>query len=494
MKQKQWNDALNRIDPTLVEEYVEQEMLLAKRKQQRRRRTRLASLIAAILTFSVALTSGVIWASNRSKDPSSTTGNENPPTVSGSFCGFPDLQKEVEGIGSNRPQYVGDFSLPSARDDNEKQLSFAGISVLARCQEILPDTYVFYDDSEQTEFRLLRMETVELLGGLKMTEEFYYIIPVEYMTDYSLYHTFLICNMAQYSYEYFVLHNVTQDHAQRFHSVLFGYLNISFRDLGPYFLAFDENGNFDVSLWTSTESWEKETKTAREWNPDLTTLDSWKSHYYLDFLKEFEVNLLKEHMTEDEKKMLAYYTSEENGLFVPSYYGWHLYLSPKVQIHFTRYIDGYPTNEINTIYGNKSNTLYIRTSFTQDDLQRLPDLDAAMAQVMQSFQSGQILPPHIEPYAEIMELKDYSIRGWYAKTSKTVLGIVCVRFLFETEERSYVDDAYFIMEYGSDTCTQIDRDELLRRMSGYNTTGIYQGLYDECGMIIKQPSKEDYSR
>ncbi len=78
---------------------------------------------------------------------------------------------------SDGPKYYGsEFSVGSTSSSSGDP-NTSGISVIARLKETLPDTYTFFDDWSQNEFRLLKMETVTLLNGIEMTDEFYYIDP-----------------------------------------------------------------------------------------------------------------------------------------------------------------------------------------------------------------------------------------------------------------------------------------------------------------------------
>lgn len=86
MKQEQWNEALNHIDISLIEEYVEQDERLDVKKdvstvrhgQNSRapfKKKRLLSLIAAILIFGVVLSLSMMWIADRD-DP---FGDETTP-------------------------------------------------------------------------------------------------------------------------------------------------------------------------------------------------------------------------------------------------------------------------------------------------------------------------------------------------------------------------------------------------------------------------------
>ena len=150
-----------------------------------------------------------------------------------------------------------------------------GISVVARFIEALPDTYTFFDDWVQTEFRLIRMETVSIITGTEMADEFYFIVPVAFMTDFSVYDSFVISHMGQFEYEFSVLYNVTKHCAESMNTVIFGASVDGYGSLGTRFMAFDQNDMLDLRLWSSTEAWHSVTK-------------SWIEHGYYDsyFTKE----------------------------------------------------------------------------------------------------------------------------------------------------------------------------------------------------------------
>ena len=46
-----------------------------------------------------------------------------------------------------------------------------------------------------------------------------------------------------------------------------------------------------------------------------------------------------------------------------------------------------------------------------------------------------------------------------------------------------MDDAYYIIEYGSDVCKPIERDALLEKIGEYEKTYIYRGKYDGNGKV-----------
>ena len=66
-----------------------------------------------------------------------------------------------------------------------------------------------------------------------------------------------------------------------------------------------------------------------------------------------------------------------------------------------------------------------------------------------------------------------------------VIGIIRVTWCFYSGLADvYYDDAYFVIEYGSDTCTQISRDVLVQRLGNYEKAFIFMGEYNENGKIL----------
>ena len=366
---------------------------------------------------------------------------------------------------SSAPQYYG--SDKSESGGASAEINTEGISVTAQLAEILPDTYVFYDDWNQTEFQLLKMKTVKLLKGKKMTDVFYYIVPVQFMRDYTVFDKFVIVNMGQYGYEHSVLYNKTQNRAEQLDIVLMGYGNIHFDRMDGFFMAFDENGNF-------------------VWSPSEWTNDQYANGYTLEQAEEEHsyangdryIHTL-ESVSGEAADALEYIKSFENGLYIPDGDGWKAAYSPEVQLVFRRYINGFATNEGGKIYSDSVN--WSKARFTQEDENALPDLTSAYAAVKNAFENGDILPPHLQSY-EDMENTTHGIFGWYAKTEDGIIGVVRVTWRYRSNTySSYFDDAYYIIEYGSNECKAIERDLLLEKLGQYEKDYIYTGKYDEYG-------------
>ena len=357
-------------------------------------------------------------------------------------------------------------------------LATYGFSLTVEFVEALPDTYTLFQDWEQREYKLLKMRTVKMFIGEKMFEEFYYMMPIEFMTDFSLYDRFIIIDMSQSSYEYSVMYNKTQGKAEQLNLARFE------SNLGENFMAFYKNGKFAEELWQSNDAWKKET----EYGVSVATLKEGERKL-AKMSNEFGYSIYAHSLSGisgEAVETLEYIKSFENGIFVPVSSRVHV-LSPEVQFHARRYINGFATNETVSIWdkewkgGDEYSYEFSKAHFSEEDLKALPDLRAAITTVADAYDNGEIHPPHIEDY-EKLRLASHGIFGWYAKTESGVIGIVRVTWRFYTEKHEdYCDDAYYIIEYGSDTCKDIDRDALLELLGDCEITYIYTGKYNEQG-------------
>ena len=433
--------------------------------------------IGAIAVFCL-LTLGIILVLP-SCTGSETTTDSGVTTVTMEVLNRPSIPIVNIHEPSGAPKYYGDRwsnNTPSSVFIDDYML---GVCVTAQSEEVLPDTYVLYDEWAQTEYRLLRLKTVKLLKGLGMTEEFYYMLPAQYMTDFSIFDYLMFENMAQIGHEYSVVFNKTQDKAEQLDLVLFD----------SYYIwecmAFDASGNFDARLWNANDAWIMATKSATAYDT-LAQAELAIEQKFSEWDVEFYVNVLGDVSGEAATAFEAI-KSMENGLFIPSsavqdcYSGW-------INLYTVRYINGFSTNEGFTLSRwNGDNYSYTKARFSEDDMSRLPDLTSAYEAVIDALESGLITPPHFT-HQEKANSSSSSVYGWYAKTENGVVGIIRVSWRYYSRSSSnsntYYDDMYYIIEYGSDECKALSRDALLVLLGEYEATNIYTGGYNEYGKYM----------
>ena len=388
-----------------------------------------------------------------------------------------------EKISSSAPMYYGD-ERSAGSHESQMEVNPFGLSVTAKLIETLPDTYTFFTDWNQKEYRLLRMSTVSLLKGVEMTDEFYYMIPVDFMTDFSRFNQFVIMDMAQFAYEYSVLFNKTQGKAEQLTLVLFGYGVYGYDSMGEKFMAFNNDGTFDETLWKSNSLWTSQTEHAQV-PEDIITAEN-RARQDINGA-DLYVHLLKD-ITGKAAERLSEIKSFDNGVFVPAISPMVLCHSPEVQFHAVRYINGFATNEKISIWckewdGGEDDTFAeTKAHFTEDDLKNLPDLPSAIATIAQEFDKGNITPPHIAKAGEL-DLWTHGIFGWYAKTKDGIVGVVRVTWQYRSGQ---MDDSYYIVDKNSDGVMSIDRDDLLEKLGEYEATYIFDGSYDKNGKILAE--------
>ena len=477
MKENEFLDGVSNIEPDVVERFISMDNKLQKKSNKSKSKGIWLRFAAIAACFAIILSALILVPMLREDDP----GVIAPPDD--------NIRPNIPIVNiqapSSAPQYYGsEASVNSSSSLEQADIIQSGISVTARFVKALPDTYTFFDDWRQVEFRLIMMEVITVLEGADVPSKFWFIVPDRYMTDYSIYDKLVFIDIAQYGYEYSLVYNKTKGCAEQLGTVLFGYMNTQFSSLGINVTAFGSDDLFDMRLWNSTEGWVTSTHytvayLGTEYFQNYTLQDAeeearnsghGEDYYYVHYLAD---------VNGEATEALDYIKSFENGIYVTSSSGQTLFYYPEVQLGFRRYINGFATNESGMIYADSVNWSTAR--FSKEDEKMLPDLYSAFESVKTALNSGSVTPPHFNNQEKLKNTTN-GVFGWYAKTENGILGIVRVTWCFCTEKHKlYYDDAYYIIEYGSNECKAIARDALIELLSDYETTYIYTGEYNEYG-------------
>jgi hypothetical protein len=452
MREQEFLDAVSHIEADVVESFVAMDARLQRKAGRSKARIIWTRIGAVAACFAVLIGGVKLFFRQQHLTPAIPIVNVQSTSGAPLYYGS---KASVGGSGS------------------AGEVSTIGLTVKAQLIEALPDTYTFFDDWKQQEYRLLRMKTQKLLQGGEMTEEFYYLVPVEFMTDFSRFDCFVIRDMAQITYEYGIMYNKTQGTAEQLNLVIFGYHVYKYDELGEQMMAYNDIGVFDQRLWNANDLWKLVTEDAH----GIATLSAAELLLQNDERhRDRYVHLLKD-VSKESADMIAYARSFDNGFYIPAFSSTTLSHSPEVQLRTVRYINGFATNEY--IHVLSDSYEWTKARFEEQDMDDLPDLFSALTAVASAYEAGEITPPHIRNHAKL-KLSSYGIFGWYAKTEDGVIGVVRVTWSYY---KGYMDDAYFIIESGSDQCRPIDRNALLRRIGSYETTYIYDGAYNHNGKI-----------
>ncbi|MBP3332943.1 MAG: hypothetical protein J6M35_02750, partial [Clostridia bacterium] len=245
MKENEFLDGVSNIESDVVERFVSMDNQLQKKASKPKSKNVWLRFGAIAACFLVIVSAVIVVPMLREDDPGVIPRPDNRPNI-------PIINGQIP---SSAPHYHGNQSSSGTSGEGQMEVDPTGLSVTAKVVEALPDVYTFFDDWNQDEFRLLRMQTIKLLRGQEMVEEFYYLIPIGFSTDFSIFDSFVINNMAQFSYEQTVMYNKTQGKAEQLNLVVFGYRVYGYTLMGENFMAFDANGRFDERLWTSNAAW-----------------------------------------------------------------------------------------------------------------------------------------------------------------------------------------------------------------------------------------------
>ncbi len=403
---------------------------------------------------------------------------------------FPNSQliQMAQRVEVNEPSQgfvsIGDDGSSGSSGGSQAMLNTTGISVQAKALSILPDVYM----RQNTECILIHMKTLKAYNTGGMVDEFYYMLPVEYKTDFMKYDVLVIKDMCQYSYDYHVFYNQAKKCYEVVTLPIFG----SWHNYGIYhgFWAFTD-GKFDVSLWESNATWADNFKTDLERYYNVyapyrivtadTTIEQLENSVSLRNNTEYKsYNSLT---SEEAIKALQHIAPFKNGIYLTGL-GQHNRLSPDVQSTHTRWINGYPTNEYVRFSGEYIK--FSQASFTEEDILRLPDLASGLLAVENAYNAGLITPPHIIDW-EQCSLKSLKIIGRYVKANGQVYGMITVQWRYNNSNvinsDGLMDDKYYIIQYGSDVVESIDRDSLLELVG--TDSGVYAGEYDNLGKVYQ---------
>ena len=429
-------------------------------------------------------------------DPAGTTeGTEKPPVL--------PPNDRVQINDSRFPVTFGNVQGTLAPSSSaQSSISGDGLAVSVKPLQLLEDTYYFYDDQRKSEFRLLLVETQSLLRGSHVVDYFYVQVSPEYAVDFTEYDTLVFLDLWQRGYEGNLVCNVTDNCLEILDYCVLAH---SFAFYCEDTIAFSD-GVFDESLWTVNDAWAEDTEYVRN------NLDELSNRIYVGrgwTLEQTETKI-REHAknysshnafslydleSEEAQQAWEYVKNTENGLFVLS--SADITFRAEIRAYYTRYIDGFETNERYVIYSDRAS--HSTAVFTAEDIEKMPDLYSAIHAVNENVESGHIAPPHIsKETVASADRVNTGVFGWYVKcTDGKVYGVIRVSYKVRAQNyQNFYDDAYYLVEYGAQTCEPIERDELMARLGmkkpQINTVyeiyrnNIYVGEYNENGMDLSR--------
>ncbi len=486
MKKQEWNEALNHLDPSLVQSYVAQKDKIRKNNRQKSLLLRIGALAAclAIIVSSVIIIPTLMREDpiSPSKRPTHTpiyfNALESPKALTGSNLAFIHSSSSGGGPGSPVPPAFG-FGFFTGFDT---------FIVKARVVENYPDQYYKLEGSPEwkpTAYRLIRMECLDVLWGENLPSQFFYMIPDSLYVDMSKYDSLLI-KMDQFCTADYIIKNGTQNQLEALDVPLFTDPNRN-PEFG-HIIAFSD-GVFDEDLWKSPNwvfgyQFGEYCLDEPDKHPDLLVSRGATEEgvianvlaylekqlaYYGEVAPPTLIELVA--TTQEAQDALEYVKPFANGVFVQTYL-W------KTQVVFTRYINGCQTDETVSIDLKEGKATYSDVRYTPEDLSKLENISLYLAQMAEEYARELPNPPHTNPNGK--KLISLSLHAWYIKKNGKIYGVIKTTWIYwRYDSRGrydvrYYDDAYILYDMSRATSQEISREMMELRFGPRNLSLYYK--------------------
>ena len=483
MKKKEWNEGLNYLDPDLIEKHIEQkERLRQKNKKPKSIWLRFGAIAACfVLVLSAVIIVTMLRENNQGIVPPSN--NNHTPIIF-------DATVSPEQLNGNNLEFIVGSSVAISGGESAAPPEFQfshGIAVKAKVVKNHPDKYYKLDVSSDyypTAYRLIQMETIEVISGENVPQYFLYLIPEKVYVDMSVYDSLLI-SMSQIGFENYVLKNATQNRMESFELLIFADYQYN-PELGNI-IAFTD-GIFDESLWQN-ETWLFGYQFARYYldNPEhsdlvvsrgdseSTVISAIKARYPVDYRGPYVITL--NFNTQEAKDAIEYVKPFANGVFSQTYLPYN-----ENELVFRRYINGCQTEETIKIDLDTEKVTYSEVRYTKEDMEQIENISAYLSQKASEYAEQLPTPPHTDP--EEKELLCLNLYAWYAKVDGKLYGVIKTAWRYQEEDNyflQYYDASYVLYDMSAGTATNISRDDLVPIIG---TRNVYMGEY---GKGIEMP-------
>lgn len=491
MKEDEFLDGVSNIESDVIERFVLMDnMFQMKANKSKRVWLRLGALAACLAIIAGAI---FVLPMLRGDDPGEIPGTGttddpgivSPPNNNNYTPIIFDATASPEQLSGNSLEFiVGTSTSPqSGADAAPPKFEFSGgIAVKAKVVKNYPDKYYKLDISSAYRpeaYRLIQMETLEVISGNNVPQYFLYLIPDYVYVDMSIYDSLLI-SMSQLGVENYVLRNGTQNKVESFELLVFADKQDN-PELGNI-IAFSD-GIFDESLWQNY-TWLYGYQFARYYldNPEYgdlvvargdsesTVISAIKKQYEEWYGGSYQVPSVKtlNFTTQAAKDAIEYVKPFVNGVFSQWY-------SQNGELIFRRYINGCQTEETIRIDLLTEEVTYSEVRYTKDDMEQMENISAHLAEKATEYAQQLPNPPHTNP--EGKELLCLNLYAWYVKVDEKMYGVIKTAWRYEENDNyfiQYYDDAYVLYDMSASTATDISRDDLVKIVG---TRNVYMGEY-----------------
>lgn len=495
MKKKEWNEGLDHLDPDLVERYVSHKERLAQDQKKHKdiwlRIGALAACFVLILSSAIVI-APMLRGSGQGGGSTDVPGNVVPPSNDHAPIIF-DATVSPESLSGSSFEFIVGSSVLLDDGIRAEPPSFDfidGIVVKAKVVKNYPDKYYKLDvDSKNAPraYRLIEMETLEVINGENVPKYFLYLIRDYIYVDMSVYDSLLI-SMTQRGVENYVLKNGSQNRMEYFELPVFAD-TYDTPELGNI-VAFSD-GIFDESLWQN-ETWIYGYQFAKGIldnpqpnRPFFVARGDSESTVISAIKKKFEKwqedtyqapsVMTLDLKTQAAKEAFEYVKPFANGVFSQTCYN-------NGRLVFRRYINGCQTEETVSINLLTGEVNYSDVRYTKEDMTHMENISAHISEMASEYAEKLPIPPHTD--LEGKTLLGLNLYGWYVKIDGKLYGVVKTAWKYQDEDTWYVqyyDESYVLYDMSSSSATDISRDDLIDIVG---TRNIYLGEY---GVAMEMP-------
>ncbi|MBQ5762289.1 MAG: hypothetical protein IIW02_05710 [Clostridia bacterium] len=492
MKENEFLDGVSNIESDVVERFVSMDNKLQKKAYKPKSKGIWLRFGAIAACFLLIVSAAIVVPMLREEDPGVIPG---PGTTDNPVVNHPnyipiifDATVSPEQLNGNSLEFIVGSSVSISGGENTAPPSFEfsyGIAVKAKVVKNHPDKYYKLDTSSEfrpTAYRLIQMETIEVINGINVPQYFLYLIPEYVYVDMSVYDSLLI-SMSQIGVENYVLKNATQNRMESFELPVFADYQDN-PELGNI-IAFTD-GIFDESLWQN-ETWRYGYQFADDYldNPEsddlvvargdsisevISAIKKQFDEWYILANRALTVITLN-FKTQEAKDAIEYVKPFANGVFSQTY----LPYNGNGELIFRRYINGCQTEETIKIDLLTEEVTYSEVRYAKEDMVQMENISAHLSEKAVEYAEQLPPPPHTDP--EGKELVCLNLYAWYVKVDGKLYGVIKTIWRYKEKDNyfiQYYDDAYVLYDMSAGTTTDISRDDLVAIIG---TRNVYMGEY-----------------
>ncbi|MBO7375804.1 MAG: hypothetical protein J6V01_01770 [Clostridia bacterium] len=461
MNAKEWNEGLNNIDPSLLEEYL-------KQKEKAKKTPGSALRILAVAAAAALLIAGAVFISPLLHRGSS--GQETDTRNSDTLPYSPSLPVAPLGLPGGAVMATGEktFGTELGGSSGMAEIAAPGFRIRtvaeAEVTEIFPDEFTVPGQYSQNgvKYNIARLKITRRIVGNGLPDEIYLRFPSSYSRAFDGYDCFIF-SLRQVGIENFLMTDTGKQEAAYFPNMFECWGGLKYGAV----IAFRE-GRIAEDFW--------QRKGPVSWDMNILLDDPERRHIpaghgttpdeaaenilrlYSDGDSEYVFRGITDYVTAEDifttdeaKKIKERFEPGSGFCYSHTLY---IYSSQRPAVTYARVINGIPTEERIILGGERGDVVFYGSQYSDEDLSSLPDIGS----VITSLDLTSLTPPHIDPSLTGGQ-RFIRANGFYRKSADGVIPVIRIVWKFYREDCYYADDLYYVFDATGKART-VDRDEL----------------------------------